>query len=287
MTDKLKPPASPGMAEASAKFEHEAEAPVSEDQNDIRRVLAESAAAGDKTARIILDEDSSWREMIFVSIQDNKTVVQWPPVEVTGRDDVLRHTFECTIGTQCAMDLIGHVRSHSKDCDGSRLMDMAEKIVSRGKWGYYEIGFFTGLGDFITWGHIRTGTDFEAFPSDAKALVGRDDTALSATHSAVDLRDQWDRLRLDLEDLNRKHDQLSDSEYGKRFDDIVQALGGIETAIQHAPANDWQTVLVKLHVAVGLAQDQVGKLDKHDHPFVELLRTVTRDVGRLAGEAQS
>ena len=104
---------------------------------------------------------------------------------------------------------------------------------------------------------------------------------VTPTHSAVDLRDQWDRLRLDLEDLNRKHDQLSDSEYGKRFDDIVQALGDIETAIQHAPANDWQTVLVKLHVAVGLAQDQVGKLDKHDHPFVELLRTVTRDVGRL------
>ena len=106
---------------------------------------------------------------------------------------------------------------------------------------------------------------------------------MTATHSLADLQNQWDHLRLDLEDLNRKHDQLSISEYGGHFDDIVQALGHVEAAIQQAPANDWQTVLVKLHVAVGLAQDQVGEPDKHDHPFVELLRTVTRDVGRLAG----
>ncbi len=110
---------------------------------------------------------------------------------------------------------------------------------------------------------------------------------MTATHSPVDLRDQWDRLRRDLEILNRKVKQLSTSEYADRFDDIVQALGGIETAIQLAPANDWQTVLVKLHVAVGLAQDQVGEVDKDDHPFVDLLRTVTRDVGHLAGEARS
>ncbi len=173
MTDKLKLPATPGKAEASAKPEHEAEVPASEDQKDIRRVLAESASAGDETAKIILDEDSAWREMIFVSIQDNKTAVRWPPVEVTGQDDTLRYAHACAIGTLCAMDLIGHVRNHSKDCDGSRLMDIAEKIVRRGKWDWYEIGFFTGLGDFITWGHVRTGTDFEAFPCDAGPAAGR------------------------------------------------------------------------------------------------------------------
>ena len=161
------------------------------------------------------------------------------------------------------------------------------EIVRHGEWTQLEIGFFEALANFIAWGHIRVSSDFQAFLDNTEELAGRDDAALSATHSPADPRDQWDRLRLDLEDLNRKSDQLSSSEYGKRFDSIVQALGGIETAIQHAPANDWQTVLVKLHVAVGLAQDQVGELDKHDHPFIELLRTVTRDVGRLAGRARS
>ncbi len=38
MTEDRKPE-TPGMAEASAKFEHEAEAPASEDQKDISRML--------------------------------------------------------------------------------------------------------------------------------------------------------------------------------------------------------------------------------------------------------
>ena len=105
---------------------------------------------------------------------------------------------------------------------------------------------------------------------------------MTTTHSPADMRDQWDHLRLDLEILNRKHGQLSSLEYADRFDDIVQPLGCIEEAIRDAPAKDWQTVLVKLHVAVGYAQDEVGELNQHDHPFVELLRTVMRDVERLA-----
>ena len=173
MTDKLKPPATPGMAEASAEA---AAKPEPSGNNDTASEFMEYARAaarqGNKSAQIMLDEDSAWREMIFVSTQDNKTVIQWPPVEVTGRDDVLRHTVACMIGTQCVMDLIGHVRSHSKDYDGSRLMDVAEEIVKRGKWGHYEIGFFTGLGDFITWGHIRAGIDFDAFPCDAGPAAG-------------------------------------------------------------------------------------------------------------------
>ncbi len=152
--------------------------------------------------------------------------------------------------------------------------------MKRGEWGGLEIGFFSALGNFMAYGRVPTSADFDAVLTGKSAVV-------TITHSSVDLRDQWDRLRLDLEVLNRKHDQLSDSEYGKRFDHIVQALGGVETAIKDAPANDWQTVLVKLHIAVGLAQDQVGEVDKHDHPFVELLRTVTRDVGRLAGGVPS
>ena len=110
---------------------------------------------------------------------------------------------------------------------------------------------------------------------------------MTAMHSPADLQDQWDHLRLDLEILNRKHDKLSDTEYADHFDGIVQPLGCIEEAIRDAPAKDWQTVLVKLHVAVGNAQDQVGELNQHDHPLVELLRTVMRDVERLAREAGS
>ncbi len=51
-------------------------------------------------------------------------------------------------------------------------MDVAEEVVKRGEWGRFEIGFFTGLGDFIAWGHIRTGTGFIAFPDDAEPATG-------------------------------------------------------------------------------------------------------------------
>ena len=132
-----------------------------------------AAKQGNERAQVMLDEDSDWREMIFVTIQDDKAVIQWPPVEITGQDDVLTSAFEETIGTQCAMDVIGHVRSHSKNYDGGRLMEVVEEIVKRSEWGHSEIGFFTGLGDFVTWGHIRTGIDFIAVPDDA-GLAAKD-----------------------------------------------------------------------------------------------------------------
>ncbi len=174
MTDKLKLPATPGMAEASAEA---AAKPEPSGNNDTASEFMEYARAaarqGDKRVQTMLDEDSAWREMIFVKIQGDKTVIQWPPVEVTGRDDLRLGHFACSIGTECAMDLIGHVRGHNKNFDGGRLMDVAEKIVKHGEWGHSEIGFFTGLGDFIAWGHIRAGIDFEAFPCDAGPAAGR------------------------------------------------------------------------------------------------------------------
>ena len=48
------------------------------------------------------------------------------------------------------------------------MMEVVKEIVKRGEWGHFEIGFFTGLGDFVTWGHIRTGIDFIAVPNDAE-----------------------------------------------------------------------------------------------------------------------
>ncbi len=54
--------------------------------------------------------------------------------------------------------------------------------------------------------------EWHAIRADVQRIGGAA-AVMTATHSPVDLRDQWDRLRLDLEILNRKIKQLSASEY--------------------------------------------------------------------------
>ena len=251
MTDERKPPETPGLSEVSAKFEPEAHSrdPVLDQINQIEEQQRRRDAMPDDEQRDLATDRITEREVrVF------KT-----------RAEALPGLLAKTRMAYCICT--------GRAANGKSLQTTdAPKVTVAGD----PSGGVGGLDDSVLiWSLLQ----------DLEHMAG-DGADVTPTHSPVDLRDQWDRLRLDLDDLNRKHDQLSDSEYGGRFDDIVQALGHVEAAIQQAPANDWQTVLVKLHVAVGLAQEQVGKLDKHDHPFVELLRTVTRDVGRLAGEAR-
>jgi len=170
----------PGMAEVSPKFVDEAE---TSEASDLHHLLTESAEKGNEKAQSMLDEDFDWRNMSFVRCQDTKTTIQWPPVELTGEDKDLVRGAACTIGNRCALDLIGHIKSHSKNYGGDRLLDVAREIVKRGEWGGLEIGFFSALGNFMARGRVPTSADFDAVlttpaaassASDPVAQIGRD-----------------------------------------------------------------------------------------------------------------
>ena len=156
---------------------------AAEGYSDLHHFLTESAEKGNEKAQSMLDEDFDWRNMSFVRCQGTKTAIQWPPVELTGQDKDLVRGAACVIGNQCALDLIGHIKSHSKNYGGDRLLNVAQEIVKRGEWGGLEIGFFSALGNFMAWGRVQTSADFDAVlttpaaagsVSDPVAQIGRD-----------------------------------------------------------------------------------------------------------------
>ncbi len=141
--------------------------------DDLHRFLKESAEKGNEKAQSMLDEDFDWESMSFVRFQGDKAVIQWPPVELTGQDKDLVRGAACVIGNHCALDLIGHIKSHSRNFGGDRLLDIAQEIVKRGEWGGLEIGFFSALGNFIARGRVRTSAAFDAVLTDSKGATTR------------------------------------------------------------------------------------------------------------------
>ncbi len=158
MTDKPEKSKTPGLAGATAKVEQK----PADGYDDVLRILQASADRGNEDARRTLDEDDSWRNMGFVYCQDAVPVVQWPPVELSGQDKDLIRGAACVIGSHCALDLIGHIKRHSENHDGDRLLCVAQEIVKRGEWGGFEIGFFSALGNFMARGRVITSAEFDA-----------------------------------------------------------------------------------------------------------------------------
>ena len=160
-TESASPPA--GMAEASAKFEHEAAgkaAPMSE--RDMLSMVTKSAEAGNENAQHMVEQADSWRQLPFVREENGNAVIEWPPVSVKGESKDLMYGALCTLGTRCALDLIGHLRNNGKAFDGGDLSRVARAIVERGEFTGLEIGFFNTLGDFIAWGYTKASADFDA-----------------------------------------------------------------------------------------------------------------------------
>ncbi len=135
---------------------------TSEGYSDVHRWLTEPAERGNEKARSALSEDFDWRNMSFVRCQGTEPVVQWPPVELTSQHGDSVYGAACVIGNHCALDLIGHIKSHSKRYDGGRLLDVVQKIAKRGEWDGFEVGFFSVLGNFIAWGRVPISGDFDA-----------------------------------------------------------------------------------------------------------------------------
>ena len=172
MTEDRKPE-TPSKAEASAKFEPEAKPSAPEDQEDIRRVLAASDAAGNENTRGMLDEGDDWRELPFIRSEAGKAVVQWPPLGITSSQEGLDPEVQCVVGRYCAMELVGHTKRYANQFGSEYLSDVVREIVRHGEWTQLEIGFFEALSNFIAWGYIRVSGDFQAFPCDAGPAAGR------------------------------------------------------------------------------------------------------------------
>lgn len=147
----------PAVAEES-----QAKSAASEGYDDVHRWLTESAGKGNEKARGALSEDFDWQNMSFVRCQDTEPVVQWPPVELTSQHGDLVYGAACVIGNHCALDLISHIKSHSKRYDGGRLLDVVREIAKRGEWDGFEVGFFSVLGNFIACGRVPISGDFDA-----------------------------------------------------------------------------------------------------------------------------
>ena len=140
----------------------DAEEPTRTSENDFLDSLAESAKAGDKTAKRLVEQSDSWREMPFVRVKNGSTMIEWPPVQITGEHEVMVSQAVSALGVNCALDLIGHLRNNGKTFDGSDLVSVARAIVERGEFTLLETSFFSVLGDFIAWGYARASADFDA-----------------------------------------------------------------------------------------------------------------------------
>ena len=87
MTDENGPekPETPGMSEVSTAFVHEAAgkaAPTSE--REFLSSLGKSAEAGDETAKRMIEQADSWREMPFVREENGNAVIEWPRLAKRG-----------------------------------------------------------------------------------------------------------------------------------------------------------------------------------------------------------
>jgi hypothetical protein len=47
-------------------------------------MVTKSAEAGNKTAKRLVEQADSWREMPFVCEENGNAVIEWPPVWVKG-----------------------------------------------------------------------------------------------------------------------------------------------------------------------------------------------------------
>ncbi len=271
----------PGMAEVSAKFEHQAaEAGVSAtastssaDADDLHRLLTESAEKGNEKAQSMLDEDFDWRNMSFVRCQNTKTAILWPPVELTGEDGGLVRGAACTIGNHCALDLIGHIKSHSKHYGGDRLLGIAQEIVKRGEWGGLEIGFFSALGNFIARGRIPTSADFDAVlitaaaassASDSVAQIGRD---LAATWRQVWRNHEEERPPADAPVAQKSHYERLEYRLSDRW-------GTLESMAAEVPASTLEGAMVQIMLAHAAAD--LMEADSSDATAAVQMRTISK-----------
>jgi hypothetical protein len=62
-------------------------------ERDFLSRVTKSAEAGDKTAKRVVEQADSWREMPFVREENGNAMIEWPPVWVKGENQDL------TLGT--------------------------------------------------------------------------------------------------------------------------------------------------------------------------------------------
>ena len=121
--------------------------------------------AGDKPAmpKEVRDEHTSYCELPFVEPGANWIAKSdWSPPAVPETEDGPSHDAECAIGTIFALDFITHLRDHASGDPASRLANVVQAVVERGKWGRVEIGFFNALGNFIESGDVFVGVGWRA-----------------------------------------------------------------------------------------------------------------------------